>query len=195
MWNNFKRQRAFSLVEILVTISIFLVMIFIGSDYIINSLKTSRIAEEQDTAVQNARNAMNIMTKEIRGANSSEQGDYPLNEVEDDSFTYFTDTDDDMQTEKVRYFLTGTDLIKTVTEPGALNDYTGAVSTTTISRYVNNQEEAVFRYYDSEYNETASINEIRLIKVILKVNVTPEKMPNDYYVETDVTLRNLKSNL
>ena len=68
-------------------------------------------------------------------------------------------------------------------------------ATTTIASYVNNQEEAIFTYYDNSYNETGLINNVRLINIKLKINVTPERAPMDYTVETDVTLRNLKDNL
>ena len=76
-----------------------------------------------------------------------------------------------------------------------LNDYDQPRSTTTIAQYMNNQDEPVFIYYDNNRAETADIDSIRLINIQLRINVTPWRMPNDYYVETDVHLRNLKDNL
>jgi hypothetical protein len=34
--------------------------------------------------------------------------------------------------------------------------------------------------------------DVRLIRAKLKINVTPEIMPNDYLISMDVNLRNLK---
>lgn len=190
-----KNIKAFTLVEILVTMSIFMIIVFMSSNFLTNSFKNSRFISEQDDAVTNARRALDVSKKEIRGANSSEQGDYALATIEDDNFIFYSDVDNDGEMEKIRYYLVGTDLIKQLTEPGPSKDYTLAPSSQTISHFMNNQEESVFTYYDSNYNETSLINEVRLIKINLKINVTPTISPNDYYVETDITLRNLKDNL
>ena len=73
--------------------------------------------------------------------------------------------------------------------------YDLSISTTTISKYVNNQLEPLFYYYDNNGITTTVINEIRRIKFSIKINVTPNIVPNDYYLESDITLRNLKDNL
>ncbi len=185
----------FTLIELLVTISIFIVVTIMASEFIIRGFRSTTFEAEQGTAVQNARRGAEIMVKEIRGANNSERGDYPLAAIEEDNLIYYSDIDDDGYMEKVRYFLDGLLLKKVETQPGAGNDYSGSGATTTISSYVNNQNEAVFIYYDSSYVETDDINNTRLINIRLKINVTPERSPNDYYIETDVHLRNLKDNL
>ena len=179
----------------MVSMSILVTIVFISTDFLIGSLRSTRFASEQEEAVTNARRAMNITKKEIRGANSSERGDYAIAIIEDDEFCFYSDVDSDGQMEKIRYFLTGTNLIKELTEPGISNDYTEPPTLQTISHYVNNQEENIFTYFDRDYIESSIINQIRLINVNLKINVTPSISPNDYYVETDITLRNLKDNL
>lgn len=188
-------KRGFTLAEILAVISIILIITAISTDFLVKAFRSSRFISEQDQAVTNARRAINIIKKEIRGANSSDRGDYPLNLIDNDEFIFFSDINSNGVTDKVRYFVNGTNLIKEVTQPGALNDYSGDSESQIISQFMNNAEEDIFVYFDRNYNETSLINEVRLIKVILKINVTPNISPNDYYVETDVTLRNLKDNL
>lgn len=188
-------RRGFTLFETLVSMSILMIIIFMSTTFISSSFKSNRFAAEQEEAVTNARRAMDITKKEIRGANSSEQGDYALSIVENDDFCFYSDVDDDGQMEKIRYYLSGTNLIKELTEPGPANDYSSGSASEIISHYMNNQEENVFTYFDKDYNETDIINEIRLVNINLKINVTPSIAPNDYYVETDITLRNLKDNL
>ena len=189
------KSAGFTLIEILTAMTIFTVMVAIGADFIIISYKATTFEAEQETAVRGARDAMDIITKEIRGANSSEQGDYPLAIVDDNNLVFYSDTDDDGQMEKISYYLDGSQLLKSITEPGAANDYSGAGATTTIASYVNNQEQPIFIYFDNNHNNTDIINQIRLIQITLLINVTPARAPNDYSLETAVNLRNLKDNL
>ena len=189
------KNRGFTLLETIVAISILVTVTIIAAEFIIRGFKSTTFEAEQETAVQNARYGVEIMVKEIRGANNSERGDYPLSVIEEDNLIYYSDINDDGYMEKVRYFLDGFLLKKVVTPPGDDNNYDTAGATTTISRYVTNQSERVFTYYDSNYAETDDINSVRLVNINLKINVTPERAPNDYNVETDVHLRNLKDNL
>jgi len=188
-------KKGFTLIEIMVTMTIFSFVVVMASDFIITSFRGNRFSSEQEQAVTNARRAIDITKKEIRGANSSEQGDYPIRTIEEDDFSYYSDVDNDGEMERIRYYLNGTNLIKELTEPGPIGNYSPAPLITTISKYMNNKEENIFTYYDSSHNETSLINEVRLVNISLKINVTPTISPNDYYVETDVTLRNLKDNL
>ena len=148
-----------------------------------------------EEAIEQARDAIDVMITEIRSASSSEQGAYALLITEEQNFIYYSDIDGDGKTEKVRYFLEESELKKVVTEPGVLMDYSGTAATSTIASYMNNQESSIFIYYDSSYSEVSTINDIRLVNIQLKINVTPEIAPNDYWARTDVNLRNLKDNL
>ncbi len=185
----------FTLIEMLISMSIFVLIIALGGNFIIYGLRWTTFGTEQADAISTARRSMEIMVKDIRGANNSEQGNYPLSTIEKDDFIYYSDEDDDGEMEKIRYYLDGSELKKVITQPGPGNDYSLPGATSTIAQYVNNQEEPVFVYYDSNGAETTDIDSVRLIEIILKINVTPERAPNDYYAETDVHLRNLKSNL
>ncbi len=191
----FKNKNGFSLIEITIASSILLIILALGYNFIVTGFRTSTFSSEQETAIQNARKAMEIMTKEIRESNYSELGSYPLETIEENDFLYYSDVNDDGKMEKIRYVLDGLTLKKVTTLPGPLNDYNMPGATTTIANYVNNQEEAIFTYYDNSYNEACLINNVRLINIKLKINVTPERVPMNYTVETDVTLRNLKDNL
>ncbi len=175
--------------------SILMIIVFISTDFLASSFRSTKFVSEQEEAISNARRAMDVTKKEIRGANSSERGDYAISLIAEDDFSFYSDIDNDGQMEKIRYYLVGTSLTKELTEPGPSNDYSSPPSSQIISHFINNQEENVFTYFDSNYNETTAINEVRLVNINLKINVTPTIAPNDYYVETDITLRNLKDNL
>ena len=183
------------MLEILVSLAIFLFIVAMVSAYLVQGIKIGVFNVEQQEAVESARRAMETMTKNIRGANNSERGDYPLSVIDPDNFVYYSDTDDDDIMERVEYFLDGYNLMQTITEPGGLNDYIGTSKTIILSNFVNNVENPLFEYYDSDYNETSTINDIRLIKIKLEINVTPERAPDNYNLESDINLRNLKDNL
>ncbi len=189
------KNYGFTLIELLVAMSVFIVIAIISGEFIIMGFRSTTFEAEQETAVRNARRGMEIMVKEIRGANNSERGDYPLATIEEDNLVYYSDVNDDGYMEKVRYFLDGSSLKKIVTLPGTDKNYNSQEATTTISKYVTNQNERIFTYRDSNYAETNNINDVRLINIKLKINVTPERVPSDYDIETDVNLRNLKDNL
>ena len=67
----------------------------------------------------------------------------------------------------------------------------------TISRYIRNTL-PVFRYFDGEGNELSSpvrLEDTKLVKIHLIVNVDPNRPPDDFDLESSVQIRNLKTNL
>jgi prepilin-type N-terminal cleavage/methylation domain-containing protein len=189
------KNTGFTIIEILIAVSIAVILSVVVNRFIVQGYKSITFTTEQEEAVEQARNALDIMITEIRSANSSEQGAYTLLTIENQNFVYYSDIDSDGETERVRYFLEESELKKVVVEAGESRDYSGAGTTSTIASYVNNQESSIFVYYDADYLEVDAINDIRLVNIQLKINVTPQIAPNDYWARTDVNLRNLKDNL
>lgn len=188
-------QAGFTLIELLISMSIFVMVMIIGANFIMTSFKSNRFTSEQEEAIQNARKATENLIRDVREAKISERGDFPLVSIGAQEFIWYGDIDNDGETEKIKYLLDGINLIRIVTQPGALNNYDGGSATTTIATYLNNQAEPIFHYYDDENNATPYIGDVRMVLVKLKVNVTPAIAPADYYVETSISLRNLKDNL
>ncbi len=199
--NSLFASDGFTLTETMAYILIFVFFIMAAANFVIYGFRATSFGFEQDSAVQQARQVVNSFIKEIRDAYQAETGEYLLDEVNPQELSFYCDYDYDGRIEKIRYFLDGTILKKGVIEPtGDPVEYNPANETVTeIARYVNNQTEAVFTYYDTDNNLIADPpghkTAIRLIHMSLKINVTPEKAPNDYYVTTDVQIRNLKDNL
>lgn len=192
---NIRRQKGFTLIELMIAVSIFVMIFIMGADFVIRGYKSMAFESEQEAAVKNARRIMELVTKEIREINLSARGDYPISTTSEQSLAFYSDADNDGSTEKIRYFLSDRTFKKGAILPGASLDYSGTENITSIADYINNQTEPLFFYYDSDGATSTTINDIRLIKVKLKVNVTPNIMPNDYYLESDIQLRNLKDNL
>jgi prepilin-type N-terminal cleavage/methylation domain-containing protein len=190
--NNYS---GFTLVEILVTMSILSFVVFMSGDFVVNGFKSLRFGSEFDDAVVNGRRAVESISREIRGANNSDRGDYPIALAEGQDLIFYSDIDYDGDFDRIRYFINNRTLYKVVTQPGSARDYSGVGATTTIANYINNNGQEAFIYYDGSVAETSDLDNIRLIRIHLLFNVTPGIAPDDILVETDVNLRNLKSNL
>lgn len=69
----------------------------------------------------------------------------------------------------------------------------------TLSEYIRNTSTPIFKYYDKEGNEITNTparpEETTLMRVNLIINVNPDRAPEDFELESDIQLRNLKTNL
>lgn len=190
MKNNTKKY-AFTLIEILVAMAICSIIILIFNQFLITGFKSTTFNMEQEEAISEARNGLDVITKEIRGANSSENGSYAISEISTNTFAFYNDINKDGRREKIKYYLDGYDLKKVVTLSGEDNNYTSTSTTSVLSKYINNRGVSIFKYYDNSNTETLLIDRIKRISIELYVNVTPQRAPDDYILETDVTFRNL----
>lgn len=154
--------------------SIFIILFFVSSDFIIRGFKSILFGYEQDSAVQNAKRITNEIIGEVRESAQSDRGDYLLDTVEEQNFSFFSDIDSDEYIEKIRYFLDSDILKKGVIEPiGDPLEYLDENEMISeIAEYINNQAEPIFTYYDTNNNlianPLANKNSIRLIRVFYK---------------------------
>ncbi len=196
-----QNNQGFTLMETMVYVLIFVLFIIVAANFVIFGFRSTNFGFEQDSAVQQARQVIKYFSKEVRDAYQAETGDYLLDVVNPQELSFYCDYDGDGRIEKIRYFLDNTVLKKGVIEPsGDPVEYNASAETISeIARYINNQTEPIFTYYDTDNNLIADPpghkTAIRLIHMSLKINVTPQRAPNDYYVEADVQIRNLKDNL
>jgi len=188
------KKNAFTLIEILVVVFILCIIAGIVAQFLITGFKSTKFNEEQEQAIEQARDGVSEMIKIIRAANYSENGDYVLSIINAQEIEFYSDPDFDYIMEKVKYYLDGVQLKRSVIEPGTSNLYDGTANVKVIADYVNNLSEPIFKYYDSNLDETNQINNIRSIDVSLKINVTPQRAPDDYILESNVQFRNLKDN-
>lgn len=195
-------QCGFTFVEVMVAMSIFILLMFAAAEFFTGGLKANVFGYEQDEAVRNARLAANNIAKELREASPSVAGDYMLDTVASNTIVFFADINNNNYADRIRYFVDGSDLKRGFTSPTgtppSAYDLTQE-QVTTVANYLNNQAIPVFTYYDASStpitNPTASTGRVRMVHILMKVNVTPERAPADYYYETDVQIRNLKDNL
>lgn len=194
-------KKGYTLLEITVVMAIFVTLSIVAYDFVISGLKAGIFGYEQDTAITNARKVINSINKEIRGTEQSDRGDYLLDTVATNTLIFFSNIDAQTDIEKISYFTDGSNFMKVIIKPtGTPLEYSNANAvTSTVANYVNNKASAVFTYYDTNNNiisnPTDNKRHIRLIHVYLRINVTPDRAPKDYDIDSDIQIRNLKDNL
>lgn len=199
-------QTGLTLIEVITALGVFLIVVVSWNSIIIQSYRSAEFGRQQQEAIRQAQNGIEIMTEEIREMSTAENGAYALEEAGDNEIIFYSDIDEDVYTEKVRYFINGTDLNKSVIEPtGDPLEYLPAnEQTTTIAKFANNASSSLFTYYNEDYPYDTTNNPLpaparlidtKLIHIFLRINIDPTKAPRDFDVEADVQLRNLKTNL
>lgn len=191
-------MKGFTLIESLVTVAIFVLALGATVGLVLGLYRSQGYTFQQAQAIEEARNGIEIMVKEIREARGGDDGSYIIERADDFEFIFYSDIDKDGDTERVRYFVEGTDFRKGVIEPSGFPlEYTGEEKISILSKYVRNQP-PIFHYFDGDLQELpapARLKDTKLMRVYLVVNVDPNRPPQDFVLESDVQLRNLKTNL
>lgn len=204
---NIKSSKSFSLIETIITIFIFTISLLMITGFIINIYRAYAFNLQQIQAINEARKGIETMVKEIREAKYGDDGSYPIKEAGDFQFIFYSDIDKDSATERVRYFLDGSDFKKGVIEPSGdppqyvLANEVIAILSTSVR---NSVPGPIFTYYNGDWPidivnnplpTLTRLTETKLMHVYLKVNVNPNRPPDDFELESDTQIRNLKTNL
>lgn len=105
-YQNLKNKQAgFTLIETMAAISIFIIILGALFGSILVIYQTYGYTFEQSLAIDEARRGVEIMVKEIREAKSGDDGSFAIEKADDKEFIFYSDIDNDGQTERVRYFL------------------------------------------------------------------------------------------
>lgn len=191
-----------TLIEALIFIAVSTLIVGAVTSSVLYFYRSNTNVYEQTLQVENARRGVEFMMRDIRESNYSDLGNFPVAAMSTSSLTFYTDLDRDQSVEKVRYYLEGTTLKKSVVNaagtPLAYSDASADISV--ISQYIRNgiQGTPIFRYYTStgaEITDYANVQGVAFISVSLVVNVNPERLPGEFTLQSSATLRNLKTNL
>lgn len=189
------------------TISVFTFALAALSILILASYRAYNYNFQQVAAINEARRGVETMVKEIREARYGDDGSYPIKEAGDFYFIFFSDIDSDNAIERVRYFLDGSDFKKGVIEPtGNPPQYVLDNETVSIlsSSVRNGTSTKFFTYYNGDWpadkvnnplSTLTRLTDTKLMHVYLIVNVDPSRPPDNFVLESDVQIRNLKTNL
>ena len=200
--------RGMTLVEVLVAIAIMLIAMEGFTLLFLKSWDTNKFILEEGMASAAASRATGKIVSQLRSTRQADNGDYPVESADDFYLKVYMDIDKDGVTERVHYFLDqATDQLKVgVTNPvaGTPVSYPAADDTvSTLANYVVNESaDPVFYYYNQNYpGDTvnnpiatpAAVDQIRLVRVHLYVNINPVHAPDNINIESFADLRNLNA--
>ncbi|HLP86462.1 MAG TPA: prepilin-type N-terminal cleavage/methylation domain-containing protein [Candidatus Paceibacterota bacterium] len=198
------QKNGFTLVEIIVTMSIFSLVIAAIGLFARDTVYYNNLFSGGLTSYDDARKILQPVTSEIRGASPSSLGSYSIESANSTSFVFYTDTNGDGLKERIRYFLDNGILKRGIIIPSTspINYLPSSEVVTDVISNLKNNGVPVFTYYDSSYNgnslpltEPVSIEDIRLVKITLIIDSDPNRPPLPITVTTQVSIRNLKDNL
>lgn len=190
--------RGFTMVELLVAMSISLLFFSAITGLLINSLKSAQVISDELEGLSGARRAGNAFLSEARVAAYSSAGDYPLQTVSSSEIVFFANIDKDPAIERVRYFLDGTDLKKGVTKPtGNPPIYaTSAENVMILLSGVRLNGLPLLTYFavgtDAPLADPIDLTAVRLVNIHLRVDKNPTKSPVAWSVDARAEFRNLE---
>lgn len=195
-----------SLIEMLMAIFILLIGLEGITLLFLNSWKMNKFVLETGNASLIASRTVEVIVRDIRRARQADNGDYPIESGGDSDLKVYIDIDGDGVTERVHYYLSNGSVFRGVTKPSATVPITypsGDQTTLLLAQYISNtSSDPVFFYYNKNYpsdtinNPLATpiaVENVRLIKVHLLVNIDPVHAPDNINVESFAELRNLNN--
>lgn len=200
----YQKNKGFTIVEIMINLGIFSVImvtigLFIRNSYYMNSIFTGGLV-----SYDQSRKILQPIASEVRSASPSSLGAYALESTTDNSFIFYTDLDNNGTKERVRYYLSGINLMRGVITPtgSPLAYVSNNEVTQVLFEGVRNGSTPIFAYYDNTYTgisspltQPVSAMNVRLVKITLILDNNVSAPPSPITVTTQVSIRNLKDNL
>lgn len=193
-----RHAAGFTLIETLVWITVATAAMGAIVISLISFYRANTYTIEQAQAVSSARRSLEKVIATMREAAYASDGSYPVVAMGTSSVTFYADIDDDPLVERVRYFVSGTQLQRGVVEPsGTPVSYAGAETVTVVTDNIRNIEQGLdaFTYYDDNGDVIVDFNDVaalRFIEMNTIVNVSPDRLPNELTIRSSATLRNLQ---
>lgn len=195
---HYIRRRGFTLMETIVVVGISAILMLGVGIFMVDVFRYNGVLVGQIDANRQLSRATIQMTREIRTAEPSSLGGYSLESPTATSLIYYANINGDAYTERIRYFLDGTNLKRGVIRPsGTPLSYNPAnESIVTVVEHVTNSD--IFTYYDQNYDGTSAplsspvpVTSIRLIRIRIVVRgASQQTQPIE--ADTSVEIRNLK---
>ncbi len=201
--NSYKK--GFTVIEMIISIFIISLVTITVTTFQKDVFSLNYSLQGSLNAQIDARHVVKVMVSEMREMSQSSLGAYPIALASTSAITFYSDIDNDGLKDKIRYFLSGTNLRRGVVAPSGnpltYNDATEKL-TTVISGFTASSTSPLFQYYPSTYSGTSSpltapinLSLVRLIKVTVTIDKDPNHSPTKVVVSSQVSLRNLKDNL
>ncbi len=198
-------KKGLTLVEVLVAMAILTLIGFSITAFERDIFSFNSFIQSDLNAQIAGRKAITRMVSEMREMSPSSLGSYPIAAAATSTITFYSDIDTDSAKEQIRYYVSGTNIMKSVINPtGSPLVYNSgsAVVTTVASSVANGTSTPIFEYYDTNYSGTTTplstpvnIASIKLVKINILIEAKSSRGIIPLNLTSQVTLRNLKDNL
>lgn len=202
MTNNKNIQSGFTLIEIIVTMSIVLVLagVVVGLNYVVG--QTQLLSFNSLLTVESANRVISTIGRELRTSKYSEAGAYPIALANNQELIFYSDIDYDGHSDRVRYFLNGTSLSKETIPPAGnppIYDPQNG-KTQIVAENIRNAESPLFYYFGEDFpsqqiplSTPAQIGHVRAVQIVIRTNEQANFPDKDYILDTLIQLRMLKN--
>lgn len=197
-------RRGFSLIEILIVVAIASSIVIVVSNLSGNVSVLNTLVSQQLQSKSDITQTLQITATEIRSAQRSANGGYPIESAGTSTFIFYADANENGLIDRVRYFTSSSSLYRGVTQPtGTPASYPSSaeVITDMVDNIVTPSSTPLFQYYDSSYagtqpalTSTVDVSMIRLVLLSFYADVKPSQAPGPQYFSVLTDIRNLRSN-
>lgn len=187
-------QQGFSLLEVLISLSVFTIVLFAVYTSFTTSHRTFVRGEDKIELQQTIRVAMGMAASEIRTAGydpSNVMTLLPTTAIQvatANTLTFIADVDGNNVTDQVTYRLQGTQLLRDFASWGGAAPFPAPVP----DQLADGVSALTFAYFDSSDNPTATLANIRRITIGLTVQATGVGGQQTLPLTMDVRLRNVQ---
>ena len=203
-----KNKKAFTLIEIMISLGIFAILVTGASWFIIGSNRDLAVIWEQLITQNQGKKTIDHVVNYVRKAETSSVGAYAIKMADPYDLVFYANVDSDTLIEKVEFSINSDSVLReTITKPSSTAAYNlyenGTTHTITLADNVTNYAMGVpvFLYYDQTYTGSQAalsvpfnLTDVRMIKVQLELEKDPTKSPLPLHVESTALIRSLKTN-
>jgi len=201
----FLDKKGFTLLEIIVAMGLFSIVIFGIFALFEASSKANKNVWESSSVQNEASKAMQTVVDELRAANYSTVGGYPIASATGTEIIFYVNIDSDILVERIHYFVENDTFKKGVTKPTGTLLYSYG-STEQVTELVHNLKtplETIFTYYGETYNDADDFTvltypiilpDVRMVGITLQLKQNSTPNAPVFEVQTKVQVRNLKAN-
>lgn len=203
MDNPRKSAGGMTVIEVIVAVALGSILLVALLRFLVVGYPLSKVTFLQANSNETARVQLHRIAKELRKTRNSDVGSYALVEMLPQKIVFYADVDDDDDTERVRYELSGTELVRGVIHPtGTPAVYDEASEQeVVVTSHIRNDDIPIFTYYSGDYPEDTQeltpvdVTEVKYMQFFLLIDADPDNDPAPVEVRSQVQIRNLKTNL